>query len=564
MPQDAFTLRYLAEELNTLFLGGKVNRIVAPSNDEVVLTVYNGKKTFKFLIDVNPGAPRIGVIEEEKPSPLTAPNFCMLLRKHLLNAEIKGISLIGFDRIVRVDFFSSSEFFDGENKTLYIELMGRYSNVILTKDDIVLGCNRGINNFCDSVRPLIVGLKYQFPPNNQKLLPNDKSLIEIFGDVSVNDIVDLICGKVQGIAKSTAEKIVGEYLENEKSDLIDGEKFYNFFNEFLFNHKKQPVVVIENGKVIDVCAFPYTQSETIEFTNLYLAEEYYFNERDKEKTLTEKKNRLYSVVNTLIKKAKKRITAINSRIEETNDSEKLKLYGELLIANIYRLKSGVKEVELENYYEDNKLVSISLNENLSIKQNAENYYKKYQKQKRSLITLIPQKEQAEQELSYYENLFVMVSLSEDVNDIDLVMAELEENGLIKKQNQNIRKKVEAKQYRLYKISGFNVKVGRNNIENDKLTFSSKPENLWIHAKDYHSSHIIIEVEGKPVPENVIKSACEICAYYSKGRDGGKTEIVVTEKKNVKKPPKSKLGFCTYVSYKSYMVEPLKHEDLLIN
>ncbi len=562
MPQDAFTLRYLAEELNSLFIGGKVNRIVAPSNDEVVLTIYNGKRTYKFLIDVNPSSPRIGVTNEEKPSPLTAPNFCMLLRKHLLNAEVKGIYLIGFDRIIKIDLLSSNEFFDSELKSLYIELMGRYSNVILTKDDIVLGSNRGINNFFDSVRPLIVGKPYVYPPNNDKLLPTDCKLIEVFDKTDIKNLADLICEKVQGIAKSTAQKIVETYNSEGKEDKINGDNFFVYFKDFLYNHHKNPVVSQLDGKVSDVCVFPYSDKGNIPFDTLFEAEEYYFSEKSKEKILSEKKNRAFGVVNALIKKAKKRINAINSRINDASDVEKLKLFGELLIANIYRLKSGEKEAKVENYYDDNKLVSIPLNENLSIKENAENYFKKYQKQKRSLITLNPQKEQAEQDLSYYEGLFEMVSLSENESDIDLIINELEENGLIKKQRSYAKKKVESKPYRQYKIEGFIVKAGRNNIENDKLTFSSKGENLWIHAKDYHSSHIIIEVEGKTVPESVIKCASEICAYYSKGRDGGKTEIVVTEKKNVKKPAKSKLGFCTYSSYNSYMVEPLKHEEFL--
>ena len=562
MPQDAFTLRYLAEELNSIFKGGKINRIVAPSCDEVIFTVYNGKRTYKFLIDVNPSCPRIGVTESEKPSPLTAPNFCMLLRKHLLNAEIKDISLIGFDRIIKVDLLSSNEFFDSENKTLYIELMGRYSNVILTKDEIILGCNRGINNFFDNVRPLIVGYKYQFPPTNEKSLPNDERLAKLFDGVLISEMENIICEKVQGIAKSTAQVIVKEYREEYNSEKINGENFYKFFNDFLFYHKKQPVVIIESEKVSDVCVFPYKDAKTLSFNHLYEAEEYYFTEKLKEKDLSEKKNRAFGVVNALIKKAKKRIATINSRIEEAKDSEKLKLFGELLIANIYRLRGGEKEVKLENYYEDNKIVTVPLNENISIKQNAENYYKRYQKHKRALINLIPQKEQAEQELSYYESLFIMINLSESLSDIELVTQELEENGLLRKQNINSKKKNDIKSYRLYRIDGFIVKVGRNNIENDKLTFSSKPENLWLHAKDYHSSHIIIEVDNKTAPLSVIKYAAEICAYYSKGRDGGKTEIVVTEKKNVKKPPKSKLGFTTYSNYKSYTVEPKKHEEFL--
>ena len=155
MPQDAFTLRYLCEELNLIFANGKVNRITEPSNDELILTVYTGKRTEKLLLNVNPSATRIGIVKTEKESPLTAPNFCMLMRKHLLSATILGMELVGFDRIIKIDFMASGEFFDSVKKTVYVELMGRYSNVILTENGKVLGGNRGINMFDDGVRPLI-------------------------------------------------------------------------------------------------------------------------------------------------------------------------------------------------------------------------------------------------------------------------------------------------------------------------------------------------------------------------------------------------------------------------
>ena len=180
MPQDAFTLRYLCTELNSVFLNGKVNRIIQPSNDDLILTVYTGKRTEKLLLSVNPASPRIGVINEESESPLTAPNFCMLMRKHLLSATITSIELVGFDRIVKIDFLSSAEFFDAKIKTVYVELMGRYSNIILTEDGKILGGNRGINMFDNGVRPLIVGMPYVFPPVGDKKLPADKELIKHF------------------------------------------------------------------------------------------------------------------------------------------------------------------------------------------------------------------------------------------------------------------------------------------------------------------------------------------------------------------------------------------------
>ena len=184
MPQDAYTLRYLCEELNSIFSGGKINRITQPSFDELVLTVYTGKGTEKLLLNVNPSAPRIGIINREKDSPLTAPNFCMLMRKHLLSATILSMELVGFDRIIKIDLMASGEFFDAVKKTVYVELMGRYSNVILTEDGKILGGNRGINMFDNGVRPLIVSREYVFPPVGNKKLPTDQNLIEIFNNIA--------------------------------------------------------------------------------------------------------------------------------------------------------------------------------------------------------------------------------------------------------------------------------------------------------------------------------------------------------------------------------------------
>ena len=237
MPQDAFTLRYLCEELNSIFKEGKVNRITEPSNDELVLTVYTGKHTEKLMLNVNPSAPRIGIVKTEKESPLTAPNFCMLMRKHLLSATILGMEVVGFDRIIKIDFLASGEFFDSVKKTVYVELMGRYSNIILTEDGKVLGGNRGINMFDDGVRPLIVGKPYVYPPVGNKKLPNDQSLIEIFDNKQLEDLGDIITDNVQGVAKSTAKEIVVKYKEKNNCEVVSGKDFFDHLNNFLFKTK---------------------------------------------------------------------------------------------------------------------------------------------------------------------------------------------------------------------------------------------------------------------------------------------------------------------------------------
>ncbi len=563
MPQDTFTLRYLCEELNSIFSGGKVNRIIQPSNDEVVLTVYTGKHTEKLLLDVNPSAPRIGIVETEKESPLTAPNFCMLMRKHLLSATILGMEVVGFDRIIKIDFMASGEFFDSVKKTLYVELMGRYSNVILTENGKILGGNRGINMFDDGVRPLIVGKPYVYPPVNNKRLPNDVQLIEIFDKKQIENLSDLITENVQGVAKSTAKEIVIKFIEKNNSTNVDGKEFFEHLNDFLFNTNSQPCILKNNQEIVDVLVCPYSsiQGELKLFDKLYLAEDFYFENREKLKRFKSKKERLSSIVNTNVKKVKKRLTAIKSKEKDALSAEDNRIKGELILSNIYKIKQGDKECELDNYYDGTK-IKIQLNEYLSPAKNAENFYKKYNKQKRTLIALKPQREQAERELEYFNSVLDEINLAENFSDLIEIEKELVQVGLLTEKGNDKNKRQEQSKIKTYVYEGYRIFVGRNNLENDKITFSAKQEDMWLHAKDYHSSHAIIESKGNKISDDVIVVCAEICAYYSKGREGGKTEIVYTNKKFVKKPSKSKPGFVTYTNFKSLMVEPNKHEEIL--
>lgn len=567
MPQDAYTLRYLCVELNSIFSGGKINKIVQPNNDELILTVYTGGKTEKLFISVNPAFPRIGITNEEKESPLTAPNFCMLMRKHLISATIDKISLVGFDRIVRLDLTTSAEFVDAVQKTVFIELMGRYSNIILTENGKVLGGNRGINMFDNGVRPLIVNHQYVYPPLQNKKIPSDSSLIENFSACKGQDLVACLCGAVQGIATSTANDIVDGFYKfyDEKCDKDFATTFYKYLNDYVYNDNKNPCVIINNGVVSDVMVHPYSsvEQEILFFKYLYQAEEYYYEQRNKTKRFLDKKERLNNVVNSAIKKAKKRLNAIISKEKDALNAEENKIKGELLIANIYRIKCGDKKVVLDNYY-DGSQMEIELEERLSISKNAEKYYKKYNKQKRTLVALKPQKEQAQNEIDYLISVCDEIELAENIDDLMQVQTELEGEGILKAQIKQIRKKNIETLGREYNIYGFKVRVGRNNAENDKITFTAKSQDVWLHAKDYHSAHAIVYTEGNKIPDNVLIVTAEIVGYYSKGRDGGKTEIVYTEKKNVKKPPKTKLGFVSYDNFKSLSVLPQIHVEFLIN
>ena len=555
MPQDAFTLRYLCEELNGILSGGKINRITQPTSDITALTVYTRVGIKRLILNVDPSSPRIGIGEDEPKQEISSSNFCMLLRKHLLSATIKAVSLVGFDRIVKIDLIPSAEFFDSPEKTLYVELMGRYSNVILTENGKVLGGNRGINFLDNNVRPLIAGLPYKFPPVGDKVVPSDVAVRLLFSDKTLITAENL-CAKIQGLALSTSHEIVNRYNN------VGGD-FYKVLNDFIYITEPRPCVIYSDGVAKDVLVYPYKSldGEIREFTALYLAEENFFSEKENAKKVKQLKDRLLSVVSSGLKKSKKRLNAVNMRYKDAETAEENRIKGELILSNIYKLKGGERQAEFDNYYDGTK-ITVALDERLSPAKNAENYYKKYNKQKRAIVSLIPQKESAENEINYLNSVESEINLAETFSDLKAVESELILSGYINKVSQKKGKARENEPSpRVYEVYGFTVKVGRNNAENDKITFSAKPSDIWLHAKSYHSSHVIIETNGKKLPERVLIVSAEICAYYSKGRDGGKTEIVYCEKKFVKKPKKSALGFCTYTDFKSITVKPDSHAEM---
>ncbi|MBQ3596772.1 MAG: NFACT family protein [Clostridia bacterium] len=561
MPQDAFTLKYLSAELNNLFAGGKINKIVQPDNDEVIFTIYNGKTTYKLSLCVNPSCPRIGVVDEEKECPLTAPNFCMLLRKHLLNGTIESISLIGYDRIVKITIKPYAEYYDSLTKDLYVELMGRYSNVILTEDNKILGANRGINVFDNGVRPLFVGKSYQFPPVGNKMEPNDKRLVNYFSSCDIKDLPRSICEAVQGVALSTATELVSQYYD--KYNDYNCQKFYDFLNQFLYSSKPSPCVRKVDGELVDVSVFPYNSSgEIISFDYLYQAENYYFSQKEIVKKFNLSKERYVNLTNTALKKAKKKLNALISREKDAESCEDNKIKGELILANIYRIKQGDKSCTVYDYYNE-KDVCITLNENLSPSKNAESYFKKYAKQKRTIEAIIPQKSKILEDVEYFENILDELKFAEDTNELNIIKNELIDLGILR-ENTKTKKRDEMVKFREYLIDGCKVLVGRNNIENDRLTFTSASDDLWLHVKDYQSSHVIIRSGKNQLKEQTIMKAASICAYYSKCRNEIKVQVDYTQKKHVKKPAKSKPGKVVYDNFKTIVVKPNKLSEFLKN
>lgn len=549
MPQDAFTLNSITKEINCLISGAKINKIYMPNFNECYFVVYS-KGNFQFKISVSPDCPCISLVKETPISLLTAPPFLMLLRKHLLGATLKSAELINFDRIIKLDFLTHKEFKEQEVFSLYVEIMGRYSNCILVKGNKILGKMRGTEDITFS-RNLLTGIDYVLPKSQGKFNPildqMEIPLNSYNGDLS-QFLLDRVCGFSSKTAIWVANLI--EKQENRcklLKEIING-KYYN------------PCVLIENKVVKDFFVYPYNQGEYLYFDSLLKAQQYYLENKNTNQQLNGIKQSLKSVLNAKIKKINKRIQAINGDLSQAENLEENKLKGELLLANIYKIKHRQKSISLENYYSNNEMVEISLDENKSPVDNANFYYKKYSKQKRTIDALVPQKQQAQELLNYLNSLLESVDLALTENDLISVKLEMQEGNLLEKPKEKNNAKKQANcEFRVYQLNGAVLRVGKNNISNDKLVSSSQKNSLWFHVKDYHSSHAVLE--GERSQENLIICA-EICAYFSKARDGGKTDVVYTEIKNVKKPQGAKPGFVIYNNFKSLTVEAKNHQELL--
>ena len=564
MPQDAFTLYHQAKELNKMLAGGKINKIAQPTESEVYFSVYANNARYKLAVSANVATARVCTAAAEKENPLAAYNFCMLLRKHLLNAVIKEISLDGFDRVIKLVFSCYDELFGEKEKILYAEIMGKYSNAVLVQDGKVLGAMKTASVEEASKRPLIVNFPYLPPPSQDKLSPLDPALAGRLAQFIGGDLGKFLFENVAGLSFQTAAEIAYRFGESGALNLAAAEKLYRFIGKFLFETKLEPCVKVGGNGAEDFFAFRYEtlSGEYRLFPSLNAAEEFFFEEKDKTRTFSALKNKLSECVKKEEKKFLKRLSVISDKENDCRDAQTDKIKGDLILSNIYRVKKGDKVLVCENFYADNAEIKIFLDENLSAQDNAQRYYKKYNKQKRTLRAIAPQKEEVLAALAYIESLKSEIELAENAQALSFVEAELVAAGYLKKKAERKPGKKPAAAGYIYEIDGFTVRAGRNNSENDFITSSARGKDIWLHAKKYHSSHVVIDVRERPVTQKVVKAAAEICAYYSAGRGGTKIDIDYAEKKFVKKPPKAAPGFWIYSEFSTVTVDPAKHEEFL--
>ncbi len=555
MPQDLVTLKKVAKELNSTITGAKVNKVLQPNAFEIGIVLYQ-KRAFRLIINVSAQFARVSISNAEKENPLTAPNFCMLLRKHLTGAEVTHVTIANDDRIIKISFSNFNDFKESVTLDLYAEIMGKYSNVFLVKNDRILGSLRTLPQGLDGKRITLVGAPYKFPDKSDKisiLSPEAKQLFATQTPINAK----FLTNNFYDFAPVTAQEI-----ESVLNGELDGSIAYEKVLEFLNNDK--PVVKTFNGK----SDFYFTEYKTVEgektqFESLLSAVESVYENAEKSAYSLTLRSGLQTYITAYEKRLKKRVETLTDRINSSYDLDKYKLYGELITQYIYLLRKGQTSVSLVNYTENGEdKTEVKLDENLTPQQNAQKYFKTYRKKKATLTQSQIQLEETNNELSYLSSIKFSIDNAKEKSDFEEIKEELILYGLIKEQRKNKNKKDKPLGFIKYNINDFEVLVGKNNLQNDRLLTLADKGDLWFHVKSYHSSHLILKANAKPT-DKVITTCAEICAFYSQANGGAKVEVDYTERKFVKKQGGKNLGGVFYTDQKTLVVTPNSHEEFKI-
>ncbi len=549
MPQDAFTIRYIADGLKSQLVGGKISRIIQPSRDSLTFIIYTGRGSVKLEACLSAQSPRLSITCGETNAPAAAPNFCMLLRKHLQNAQILDVVQPDFERIIYFDFKCTSEFTETTMR-LYFEIMGKYSNAVLCENGVIVGALKTTAISESTKRVLFGGVKYCPPEPQNKLSPEDTEALAAALSGFGGDKVCFLSDNVKGICYATALEIVAYYGENPTAEQV---------KSFIFSDPAAPCIVYADGEPCDFKVRSKAEEQRL-YPDVLSAQSAYYSFVTAKRNFTEKRTRLSSALNSAIKKSDKRLAQMRQKLDECRDMETVKLKGELLTANVYAVRRGDSKLEAINYYDENGgTVTIELDKTLTPSQNMQKYYKRYAKLKRTKLSVEEQLSEAEKQRDYLSCINAHICNAETVEDLEETEDELAALQIIKRAEK--KKKPAAPPYRSYNCDGFKILAGRNNIQNDRLTKSLAPDDLWLHTQKYHSAHVAVIARGRAVPDGVIKVAAEICAYYSDGRGGSKIPVDYTLKKYVKKPSAANAGFVVYTDYSTTLADPNKHTEI---
>ena len=569
MAFDACFMAAIAAELNNKILGARVEKVQQPEKDEIVLTLHIGRDTRRLSISAGASCPRINLTGILKENPASPPMFCMLLRKHLVGGRLTSIKQLGFERAIELEFESNDELGYESKKYLIAEIMGKYSNLIFCNGDKKIVSAIKIVDFTTSQkRQVLPGMTYELPPKQDKMSPleaDEASFDELFEKHSTLPIEKFITTAFSGIATLTARELA------YKSGGAGGIKREFFeLKRRLTEGDFEPIML---RRADDSSPLEYSFMPIAHYGDMAMKEkkesfgeliDAYFGEKEKAERIKQRGNDILRLLTNIESRLLKKLELQKSDLAECATKETQKLYGDLITANIYRLKRGMESVSLENYYSESlESVDIALDSRLTPAQNAQKYYKKYAKMKAAEKEIAHQMSIAQSELEYIYTVFDAAARAENENDLGEIRRELYESGYASRMKDYTRsindKKKAVKPMTLYTDNGFRLLVGKNNSQNDYITTKiAEKWDIWFHVKGAPGSHCLLVTDGVPlddIPDIDITRAAECAAYYSSQKGSVNVGVDYLIAKNLRKPSGSKPGFVTYSTNWTAYVTP---------
>lgn len=586
MPFDGIALNTTLQEIKHLLTDSRIFKIYQPKKDEIILNLWQGKSEFKLILSANPTKCRLHLTENQHKNPLSPPMFCMLLRKYLLGGKILDINQKGLERIIEITIQNKDEFMQPKDWKLIIEIMGKHSNIILVepKNNVIIDSIKRISSDVNRYREILPGQKYILPPmeKNINLLTFNKA--EFLSNLNLSMAQDgqkalskWIIDNFMGLGGIASQEIAYRAKINHKKPIcnLTPEEIENLIKvcqELSINIQKLnflPTLYLnEIQEPVDFWSFPllhkdqtYKKTQGKSINHII---DFYFSMKEEQEALNKLKKNLTSSISKNLKKLRQNLFFLNKQLNETKDMEKYKLWGELLSAYLYMVKPGQKEVILPNYYDNGKEITIPLNEKYSPSKNTQIYFKRYKKLNTKKIWSENKLKSTLAEINYLESTLVNIDYCTKVEDLNEILAELQNEGYIKKSPKKPSNKKHAAVHKSEPLKfksteGFTIYVGKNNRQNDILTFKkAKPDDIWLHTKDIPGSHVIIQCNGQEVNENTILEACSLAAYFSKGRNSSNVPVDYTFVKHVKKPNGAKPGFVIYDHQNTIFITPDKN------
>lgn len=568
MAFDGITVAALTQELQHTLQDGRIHKIAQPETDELLLTIKTPGGQRRLYISASASLPLIYLTEENKKSPMTAPNFCMLLRKHIGSGRIVDISQPGLERIICFHIEHLDEMGDLCRKKLIIEIMGKHSNIIFCDDkDRIIDSIKHVSAQMSSVREVLPGRDYFIPDTMNKLDPLTVSR-EAFTDTLLAKPMPVgkaVYTSFTGISPVAAEEVC--YLagidSNRSAKDLSEDVLLHLFNQFTiyFDDIKSgsftPAVYYENGVPKEFSCLPLTHYSSYEKKDAVLVSSLlaaYYAEKNTITRIRQKSVDLRRIVQTALERNRKKFDLQSRQLADTEGREKYKIYGELINVYGYNLEDGAKSLEALNYY-TNEMVKIPLDAAKTPKENAQRYFAKYNKQKRTFEALSELIKETRDDITYLESVGNALDIAQDEDDLAQIKEELTESGYIRRRF--TKKKVKLKSQPLHYLSsdGCHMYVGKNNFQNEELTFHFASGNdWWFHAKGAPGSHVIVKSGGRELPDRVFEEAGRLAAYYSKNRGSDKVEIDYIEKKHVKKVNGARPGFVIYHTNYSLVID----------